>query len=119
MKIEGMYFKDLATTEADCDLKHEKEINLVRKLRYKLERELVKKASTTHSPWTRKLKKFWLEVGHRVRAAGPYEENDYYYEYFLLDLMYKASFHQLSDPVACFEEMTGAVQCILNWSHES
>ena len=119
MEIEEIYFKVLVTREVDHVLQHQKEIGLVRELRYELERELVKKTGITRSPWKRRLTTLWQEVGERIRAAGPYEENNYYFEYFLLDLLYKTSFRQHIDRVACFEEMIGAVQCFLNWSHES
>lgn len=118
MELEAMYFESFRHVGEDSACQAQKEIAAVIALRNKLERELTRKTTNHSSTITRGFQKFLRELGKQVQASGPYEENDYYFEYLLVDLMYKASF-ALKSRCTCFGEMVGGIQSVLQWSHES
>ena len=67
---------------------------------------------------TRGLKTLGGIFGRKVMSSGQYEENDHYLKYGLLDLIYNLSF-RVTNCKACFEEMIGAIQAVLERSHKS
>ena len=54
-------------------------------------------------------------VGQSFQSAGPSEDNAHYYQYGLLDLLYRGSF-KIRNRQVCFTEMIGAVRRILERS---
>jgi len=119
MELEAMYFENFGYAKEISDHQAHKEIHTVIALRNKLERELTSKTSR-HSSTITKFQRALREVGRRVRASGPYEEHDYYFEYLLVDLLYKTSFRLTLDcRRRCFDEMIGGIRSALQLSHES
>jgi len=57
-------------------------------------------------------------LGRSLMSSGQYEENDHYFKYGLLDLMYHLSF-RLKNRKACFEELVGAIHIVLKRSDTS
>lgn len=55
------------------------------------------------------------KLGEKFQSSGPYEENRYYFEYSLLNLMYFLLL-RIQNRVACFEEIVGATQLVLERS---
>jgi len=55
------------------------------------------------------------KVGQSLQSAGPSEDNAHYYEYGLLDLLYRWSF-KIRNHQVCFTEMIGAVRRVLEGS---
>jgi hypothetical protein len=118
VELESMYFETFHYVEEETPHRAQKEKATVIELRDNLERELASKA-TRHSSTVKKgLRKVMRELGKQFQASGPYEENDYYFEYLILDLMYKASF-ALKNRLNCLSEIIGGVQSVLQWAHES
>jgi hypothetical protein len=118
MKLEVQYLGTFAHAGGDVIRKGQKETAVVIDLRDALERELSQNATKHSSAVNRGFRRFAHKLGQHWQAAGPYEENDHYFEYLLLALMYKASFY-LKSRLTCFGEMVGAIQSVLKWSHES
>lgn len=78
------------------------------------ESEIVKKFNKAPKA-VQKLKKLTRWVGQMGLKAGPYEENDEYFEYGVLDLMYNFSIRVT--PTArqeCFEELITAVKVVVD-----
>jgi len=119
MELEVLYFKTFGHAKEISDPQGQREINTVVALRNKLEMEFARKTGR-HSPILTRFQRGWREIGRSVRASGPYEEHDYYFEYLLVDLLYTASFRLPMDcRRTCFDEMVGGVRSALEWSHES
>ena len=119
MELEGMYFKTFGYAKEISDPQGQKEIHTVVQLRDKLEIQLTAKASR-HSSIITSCQRAWGEATGGLRESGPYEENGYYFEYLIVDLLYKASFClPLGCRRNCFREMIGGVRSVLRWSHKS
>lgn len=119
MDLEAMYFETFGYEKQISGPQGQREGNTVVALIDRLERELASKTSQ-HSSTITRLQRAWREIGRRVRASGPFEEHDYYFEYLLLDLLYKASFRlPLNCRRYCLGEMIRVIRSALQWSHES
>lgn len=79
------------------------ELNAIIALRNGLEEEI-----HHHSGFQRGLRSVGGFVGRSLQSSGSYEENDYYFAYGLLNLLYIMSF-RVRNRVPCFEEIIGAV----------
>jgi hypothetical protein len=120
MELEAMYFQNLAYATDISIRRAQKEKKTIIALRDRLERELGSKTGQHSSSISRGFQKLLGEIGKRVAASGPYEEHQYYFEYLLIDLLYKASFLlALRYRPVCFGEMIGGIQSALLWSHDS
>ena len=118
LKLEAMCFKSLVPgLDSEIDGENvieqaEKELKTVTELRNQFERGLSEKTDRLPS-----IVKTGLKIlRQRLHKSGPYEKHLYYFEYGLLDLMYRLSFH-VQARSKCFIEMIGAVRSALIWSH--
>ena len=118
MELEETYFEGFSHTTEDLTQQAEKEAATVVVLRDKLERVLVRNATKHSSTVKRGVGKVFRKFGQHLQAMGPYEEHDYYFEYLIIDLMYKSSFI-LKSRDACFVEIIGGIQSVLRCSHEA
>ena len=117
LELESIYFEVFHHSTGETLTRTQRETSTIIDLRNGLEGELLKKAIRTSSAIKKGVHKILREIGRQIQAKGPYEEHDYYFEYLVLDLMYRASF-TLKNRLDCFGEIIGAVQNVLLWSHE-
>jgi hypothetical protein len=121
VELEAVSFKSLipgfyARTEGVAGRElEERQLSAVRKLNESLQSAIADKTEWQQQPV---INIFRGEIRQLVQGAGPYEQDPYYFEYGILDLMYRLSFH-LSPNSECLSQMTGAVQSALIWSHKA
>lgn len=108
-----------ATTDdtVSADELDKKELDFVVELRNTLENEFLETATQFHG--TRKaVKSIFGKIGRSLMGGGPYEEHAEYFKYGLLDLLYQSTF-RIRNSEACFDEIIGAVQLVLDKAHPS
>lgn len=90
----------------------ETELDAVIALKDSLDDELMKDVGML----SQMLKNTGARIGQALQASGPYEEHAHYFKYGILDLLYCLSF-RVTNRKACFAEMVGAIQLVLERSH--
>lgn len=96
----------------------ELEHNTTMALKDMLDYELLGDSGSLSGIIKRGLRTFGGIFGEKVMSSGQYEDNDHYFKYGLLDLMYYLSF-RVKNRKSCFEEIVAAIQIVLQRSNPS